>query len=298
MPERYNLNAQDRDLLQAATILLKKAAAAETLRPAELVSVARLQHVLSVLPRVTADLNVTVQVTGPRREFGEIETWHYWEVAVEGDRLSVSSGGHFHQPSTGGDGFTTMNWSAMPEEPSEFGDYRPTLRMVPDVQSFPDGVADIDFGSGAYKIEITDSDNELLEEEEDTEEDTDDEEPPENLSAGEEYEESESNVVPREPWSVIPLDAAEKRLAAMIDPAEVDANEAQHAYNAENCGSCGCLLSDRGLFVDGRLRGQPVWGNMCANCFESKGDGIGWGRGQLYARQSSGSWRFVAGFRR
>ena len=34
MPERYHLNAQDRDLVQAATILLKKAAAAETLRPA------------------------------------------------------------------------------------------------------------------------------------------------------------------------------------------------------------------------------------------------------------------------
>ena len=87
MPERYHLNAQDRDLVQAATILLKKAAAAETLRPAELVSVAKLQHVLSALPRVTPDLGVTVQVTGARREFGEIETWHYWEVAVEGDRL-------------------------------------------------------------------------------------------------------------------------------------------------------------------------------------------------------------------
>lgn len=298
MPERYHLNAQDRDLLQAATILLKKAAAAETLRPAELVSVAKLQHVLSALPRVTPDLNVTVQITGPRREFGEIETWHYWEVAVEGDRLSLSSGGHFHQPSTGGDSFTTMNWASMPEEPSEFEDYRPTLWMVPDVQSFPDGVAGIDFASGAYKIEITDSDNALLEEEEDTDEDAGDVEPSENLSVDEDHEESERNVGPREPWSVTPLDAAEKRLAAMIDPAEVDANEAQHAYNAENCGSCGCLLSDRGLFVDGRLRGQPMWGNMCANCFESKGDGIGWGRGQLYARQSSGSWRFVAGFRR
>ena len=60
---------------------------------------------------MTPDLGVTVQVTGPRREFGEIETWHYWEVAVEGDRLSISSGGHFHQPSTGGDSFTTMNWT-------------------------------------------------------------------------------------------------------------------------------------------------------------------------------------------
>jgi hypothetical protein len=40
--------------------------------------------------------------------------------------------------------------------------------MVPDVQSFPEAVADIDFAQGAYRIEITDSDNALLEDDEDT----------------------------------------------------------------------------------------------------------------------------------
>ena len=147
MPERYNLNARDRGLLQAASILLKKVAAAETLRSAELVSVAKLQHALSVLPRVTPDIEVTAHVTGLRRNFDEIETWHYWEVAVEGARLSISSGGHFYQPTTGGDSFTTMNWIAVPGEPAEFQDYRGTLWMVPDVQSFPEGAAAIDFSS-------------------------------------------------------------------------------------------------------------------------------------------------------
>jgi len=68
MPERYHLNAQDRDLLQAATILLKKVATAETLRPAELVSVAKLQHVLSALPRLHFGF-VLLRAAGDQEEF-------------------------------------------------------------------------------------------------------------------------------------------------------------------------------------------------------------------------------------
>ena len=168
MPEHYSFDKRDRALLTAAAALLKKVASAETLHPAELVSVAKLQHVLSILPRVAHNLEVTVSVVGPRRKFGEIETWHYWEIGIEGKQLSISSGGHFYQPSTGGDSFTTMNWTAVPEEPAELGDYRATLEMVPDVQSFPEAVAGIEFASGAYRIEITDSENSLLEEDEDT----------------------------------------------------------------------------------------------------------------------------------
>ena len=117
MHERYSFDARDRALLTAAAVLLKKVAAA-TLRPAEMVSVAKLQHVLSHLPRVTPDLEITVSVRGPRRRFGEIETWHYWEIGIEGEQLSMSSGGYFYQSSTGGDSFTTMSWSAVPgQEP-------------------------------------------------------------------------------------------------------------------------------------------------------------------------------------
>lgn len=171
MPERYCFDEYDHALLGAAAVLLKKVATAETLRPAQLVSVAKLQHVLSRLPRVTPDLEVTVSVIGPRRKFGEVETWHYWDIVIEGEQLSISSGGHFYQPNTGGDSFTTMNWSAVPEEPAVFEDYRSTLGIVPDVQSFPEAVAGIDFPSGAYRIEITDPGNELLVEDEDTDED-------------------------------------------------------------------------------------------------------------------------------
>jgi hypothetical protein len=63
-----------------------------------------------------------------------------------------------------------MNWAALPEEPAEFDDYSSTLWMVPDVQSFPDGIASIDFASGVYKIEVTDGDNPLIEDDEDANE--------------------------------------------------------------------------------------------------------------------------------
>lgn len=155
MNERYEFNAYDHALLRAAETLLKKVATAETTRPAELVSIAKLQHVLSILPRVTSGVEVSVSVACPRRIFGDIETMHWWEVAVEDERLSISSGGHFYRPSTGGDSFTTMSWTAIAEEPAELDDYRESLSMVPDVRSFPEGIASIDFSSGPGRCERT-----------------------------------------------------------------------------------------------------------------------------------------------
>src|SRR5215470_11224792 len=102
MPGRYSFDSNDEPLVRAATILLKKVAESK-LPPAKLVSVAKLQHVLSYLPRATSDLNVSVSVIAPRRRFEEIETWHYREVAIEEEQLSISSGGHYYEPSTGGD---------------------------------------------------------------------------------------------------------------------------------------------------------------------------------------------------
>jgi hypothetical protein len=48
--------------------------------------------------------------------------------------------------------------------------------------------------------------------------------------------------------------------------------------------------------VDGQLRGELMWGNLCGECFFERGEGIGWGDGQLYAHRTDGSWLLVAGF--
>jgi hypothetical protein len=45
--------------------------------------------------------------------------------------------------------------------------------MVPDVQSFPEGVADINLASHGYRIEVADSDNALLEVDEEVNEEED-----------------------------------------------------------------------------------------------------------------------------
>jgi hypothetical protein len=47
--------------------------------------------------------------------------------------------------------------------------------------------------------------------------------------------------------------------------------------------------------VDGRFRDSVVWGCMCADCFGFRGEGLGWGVGQLYLRNAEG-WLQVAGF--
>lgn len=165
----HSFGRRDRDLLEAASILLKKVAAAEVVRPAQLaqlVSVAKVMHALSRLPRATPGLDVTVSVIGPLREFDEIETWHYWDIGIEEERLFLSSGGHFYQPSTGGDSFTVMSWSASPSEEAEYHDQREALWMVPDVKTFEEGVLEIEFTSGAYRIEVTDANNDLLQDDE------------------------------------------------------------------------------------------------------------------------------------
>ena len=51
----------------------------------------------------------------------------------------------------------------MPGQVAEFDDYRDSLSVVPDVGTFEDGVAEIEFTSGAYRIDVTDFDNPLLE---------------------------------------------------------------------------------------------------------------------------------------
>jgi hypothetical protein len=106
----------------------------------------------------------------------------------------------------------------------------------------------------------------------------------------------DNNAAEAEPWVLSPCDDADRRLAARIDHSEVDKHEATFAHGAEICDFCKCDLGKRGLFVDGKVRNEIEWANMCALCFEKNGDGIGWGVGQLYALQPNGDRRLVAGF--
>jgi hypothetical protein len=170
------------------------------------------------------------------------------------------------------------------------------LRLVPDLQSFSEGVDSIDLASGGYTVEILDDDNPLLDEEQDEEFEDED---VEAEADGAQREGTDTETLGEQPprnWSMTPIDAAEERLAALVDPDTVDARKPACAYNVNRCDHCLCCLDQRGLYVDGRLRGDLMWSSMCVYCFANLGEGIGWGAGQLYARQPDGQWRMVAGW--
>lgn len=102
-------------------------------------------------------------------------------------------------------------------------------------------------------------------------------------------------------WVVRAVDNAESALATLVDKAQVDRRSPEFANGVRECHLCRCDLQMRGLFVDCSVRGKSgcngVWANLCSQCYERLGTGIGWGKGQLYARQPNGEWRLVAGFR-
>ncbi len=153
------------------------------------------------------------------------------------------------------------------EKPPEFADYRDDLSIVPDGKSFPDAVTTLDLSDGEYKFEINDPDNSLLEESAGLDEGPEGEESP-----AEQDDDGNS-------WSLELRDAAEHKLAALVEPEEVKSKEAQYAYGVGHCDVCGSSLDGLALFVDGALKGEIRWANMCPQCFLSKGTAVGWGSG-------------------
>jgi len=68
-----------------------------------------------------------------------------------------------------------------------------------------------------------------------------------------------------------------------------------HAYPPDNCDFCKGDLNHSNFFVDGAMNGKMMWANMCERCYFVHGSGIGWGKGQLYAKQPNGDWLMTGG---
>jgi hypothetical protein len=283
----FAFSPQDMQMVNAARWLLRALMKARGIPAARLVSVAKLLHVFEKLPRATEGVAVEVQVAGPRRKHGEIETLHYWNVSVDEDCcISIWSGGHYYDPKTGGDSFLTYRWAMAPGSEREVEEHFASLKMVPDLQSFPDAVVAIDFEKEYLLTELTDDENPLLDDADAEDEDVDE-------GDEEEFAEPDADA---DDWVVRPVTSAERDLASRVVGAEVDANEPGYAFSIEECGICNTSIASRALFVDGRFRDELMWGNLCAECFLERGAGIGWGTGQLFAKQDDGEWRLVAGF--
>src|SRR5919108_4751807 len=128
----YCFDPRDDAIIASAEAMLKKIAAAPSVKPRELVSVAKLLHVFSRLPSVPqSGVEVSVSIISPGTQYGEFEILHWWEVRVEGEELLIRSGGQRYQTGGAGDTFTTMAWTARPGEPPGYADYRDSFGIVP-----------------------------------------------------------------------------------------------------------------------------------------------------------------------
>lgn len=280
----YDLGPHGAKVVRYAQTFLAKLLHAPFIRPAQVVSVAKLAHVLSRLPRPSAEMNVSVTLTGPRRQFAgqgeKHEIYHWWEVGIEGENITVCSGGHFYRPSSGGDSFTAMHWSAAPGCDAAFSDYLPNLSIVNDALPFDREIDQLNLSDAGYSLAVDDQDNSLLDEFDDDDVDEVDV----AVDVGNEINESNS------------LTVAEQQLVPQIDMSRAKQRDDVCFSPPSHCDLCGVELAERALFIDGRLRGQIAWANMCAECLHQEGEGIGWGNGQVFMRQPDGRWLCVAGF--
>jgi hypothetical protein len=84
--------------------------------------------------------------------------------------------------------------------------------------------------------------------------------------------------------------------AAHMDMAKAQAEQNTYAGDPDNCELCEAPFINDGFFVDGAIRGDSGWALMCTNCFGRHGQGIAWGKGQLYKNEGDNGWLQVGGF--
>lgn len=88
--------------------------------------------------------------------------------------------------------------------------------------------------------------------------------------------------------------SANLRLADKIDEECVSMGR-YYGESPESCDLCLVPLAEETFISDGRVVGQAVWANMCADCTVYHGAGFGWGTGQLYRREPNARLLMVAG---
>lgn len=273
--ERYILNDKDKQLVTSAIRLLQKTSRASFLKPSQLVSIGKALHVLTSLPDTTEDIELTIDLSGPKRWYGDHEIWHYWQVSIEPGYISISSGGHFYRQSTGGDSFTCMQWSAQPECEAVYSDYLNSLSIVDDAQSFEFEVEQMDLSQSGYAIQVVDEDNPLL---------------CDDVSNSDEDHETEDDEF------IQFCSPSEDKLDKFADFNKGKKRDETHDSPPSNCDLCKVDLGQRRYFIDGRLKNSLMWANMCSDCFFNSGEAIGWGTGQLYCHQIDNEWLLVGGF--
>lgn len=280
--ETYQLCERDRQIVAVTRHLLWEIVRWNQIQANQLEVVAKILQVLDRLPAVSDELFTSVLLKGPQRHFGDHKICHWWNVEVEDHDLAVSSGGYFHRPSTGGDSFTCMTWSATPGYETGYSDYLNTLQIVDDAQPFDAEVMQLALGEPGYFLEISADGEEISVLDEDEDDD--------------ESNEVDDSVTSDDATTVEPCDDSEQVLSKQADEATGRRLGDKCRDAPSQCDLCDRGFAYRKFWVDGSLRNDAGWANMCSHCFLKMGEGLGWGRGQLRSRQPNGEWLLVAGF--
>ena len=299
---RYLLGVDDIEFLALAGRMLEGVMQAPDTEWAVKVSVAKLMHVFSRLPNESAELNVEIAVSSPRESYGDKEIYFSITIGVEERVLRVRYGGHYYDPRTGGDSFQVFAWSAEPGAEAEWIDCLEDIGAVTahvdpievlhrmpsvlnrcEIYTFDDEntligdepmeVPSLFAGSAPRATSTTEESPATAEDDED-----------------DEYGQARRVVID-------PVTPADQRLLDLVGQYITSTGSGGSAAGIENCDGCSVDLSTVGLFIDGSS-GKDGWGNYCANCSLTRGVAVGWGKGQLYARQPDGSWAGIAGFKR
>jgi len=111
MPQNYLFNSEDKPIIFAVDGMVRRLIYSGRLRPAEIVSVAKILHVLVNLPSVNENVSVTIEVTAKREGDGRFKSF----------RFSVSN--ELHLECETHDGIMTMEWHAYPGRCTERNEY-------------------------------------------------------------------------------------------------------------------------------------------------------------------------------
>lgn len=84
-------------------------------------------------------------------------------------------------------------------------------------------------------------------------------------------------------------------LDSLVDARRAQKDEVYFSPPPTHCDLCRRSLSKDKYMIDGAVKDLGGWACMCAECFDKRGEKIGWGHGQLYLRSENG-WLTVAGF--
>jgi hypothetical protein len=153
--ELYILNNRDRRILDSTGILLMKILQWPLINSKQAEAVSNVIQFLDGAPSEDDETDICINLTGPRRKFGEHEIFHFWEVAIKEMMILISSGGYFYRKSTGGDSFTCMSWSAEPGYEAHLDEYWQNHHIVDDAMAFEPEVAQIDMKESKYSLSVT-----------------------------------------------------------------------------------------------------------------------------------------------